>query len=86
MSAVRVTDAPGRGLGRPAMEAICARVFDDWGIERFWLDVFEDNARARRVYASLGFRETGRSHPPHLPRGDGGTPARAHGAPEEPPV
>ena len=35
--------------------------------------MFEDNARARRVYASLGFRETGYAHPPSRPRRDGGT-------------
>jgi diamine N-acetyltransferase len=58
-----VLDAPGRGLGRPAMTAISALVFGDWGIERLWLDVFEDNARARHLYRSLGFRETGAEHP-----------------------
>jgi RimJ/RimL family protein N-acetyltransferase len=68
-----VMDTPGRGLGRPAMDAICKLVFDEWGIERFWLDVFEDNDRARRVYDSLGFRATGYAHHPSHPRGDGGT-------------
>ena len=67
-----VMDAPGRGLGRQATLAICALVFDGWGAERLWLDVFEDNARARRVYESLGFRATGHSHPPVRPRQDGG--------------
>lgn len=68
-----VMDAPGRGLGRQAMLAICALVFDEWGMERFWLDVFEDNPRARHVYESIGFRKTGYSHLPGLPREDGGT-------------
>jgi diamine N-acetyltransferase len=68
-----VMDTPGRGLGRQAMRAICALVFDEWGIERFWLDVFEDNARARRLYESLGFRSTGYAARPIQPRGDGGT-------------
>jgi len=68
-----VMEAPGRGLGRPAMAAICALVFDEWRREGFWLDVFEDNARARRLYQSLGFRDTGYAHPPSRPRRDGGT-------------
>ncbi|HKF71198.1 MAG TPA: GNAT family N-acetyltransferase [Stellaceae bacterium] len=68
-----VMDAPGRGLGRLAMNAICTLVFDTWGIERFWLDVFEDNARAHHLYQSLGFRATGHTHHPSHPRGDGGT-------------
>ena len=68
-----VMDTPGRGLGRPAMLALCALIFGEWGMERVWLDVFEDNARARHVYESLGFRETGYSHPPGRPRRDGAT-------------
>ena len=68
-----VMDTPGRGLGRSAMHALCALVFDEWGIERLWLDVFEDNTRARRLYESLGFRATGHVHYPSHPRGDGGT-------------
>jgi RimJ/RimL family protein N-acetyltransferase len=67
-----VMGAPGRGLGRQAMLAIRALVFDDWGAERLWLDVFEDNARARRVYESIGFRATGHSYQPSRPRQDGG--------------
>lgn len=68
-----VMDAPGRGFGRGAMLAICALVFDEWDRETLWLDVFEDNARARRVYESIGFRATGHSHPPSRPRQDGGS-------------
>ncbi len=58
-----VMDAPGRGLGRPAMAAICALVFGAWGLPRLWLDVFQDNARARHLYRSLGFHETGTERP-----------------------
>jgi len=68
-----VMDTPGRGLGRRAMLALCALVFGEWGMERVWLDVFEDNARARHIYESFGFRETGYSHPPSRPRRDGAT-------------
>jgi RimJ/RimL family protein N-acetyltransferase len=67
-----VMDTPGRGLGRQAMLAICALVFDEWGAERLWLDVFEDNARARRVYESIGLRATGHCYAPGRPRQDGG--------------
>ncbi len=68
-----VMDTPGRGLGARALLAICALVFDEWGMERVWLDVFEDNARARHLYESFGFRGTGYSHPPSRPRRDGAT-------------
>jgi len=68
-----VMDAPGRGLGRPAMAAVCELVFQEWSLGRFWLDVFEDNTRARHVYESLGFRATGYTYQPRLPRGDAGT-------------
>lgn len=68
-----VVDAPGRGIGRPAMAALCALVFGEIGARSFWLDVFEDNPRARHVYRAFGFRETGYSHPPSRPRRDGGT-------------
>ena len=68
-----VMDTPGSGLGRRAMLAICRLVFGEWGMDRLWLDVFEDNARARHIYESFGFRETGYSHPPSRPRRDGAT-------------
>jgi RimJ/RimL family protein N-acetyltransferase len=35
------------------------RVFRHHGAHRLWLDVFVTNTRARRLYASLGFREEG---------------------------
>jgi len=62
-----------RGLGRPAMAAVCELVLQEWGLARFWLDVFEDNARARHVYEDLGVRATAYAYQPRLPRGDGGT-------------
>jgi len=45
----------------------------EWGKGRVWLDIFEDNARARHIYESFGFRVTGYSHPPSRPRRDGAT-------------
>jgi len=56
-----VVEAPGGGVGRMAMQALCAHVFDELGAERFWLHVFEDNLRARHVYERFGFRATGRT-------------------------
>jgi ribosomal protein S18 acetylase RimI-like enzyme len=54
-----VIAGPGRGLGRRAMDAIVAKVFDELAAHRLWLDVFEHNARARHVYRSAGFVEEG---------------------------
>ena len=51
--------APGQGHGRRALAIVVARAFDELSAHRLWLDVFEDNARARHVYRSLGFVEEG---------------------------
>jgi diamine N-acetyltransferase len=67
-----VMNTPGRGLGQRVMVAVGTLVFDEWRMTRLWLDVFQDNARARHVYESVGFRETSYSHPPTRPRRDGG--------------
>lgn len=48
---------PGYGLGRKALGALIDKVFHDFRALRLWLDVFEDNHRARHVYRSLGFVE-----------------------------
>ena len=48
---------PGYGLGRKALRALIDKVFYDFRALRLWLDVFEDNHRARHVYRSLGFVE-----------------------------
>lgn len=50
---------PGRGLGRQVLHAIIDRVFDEHSAHRLWLDVFDDNHRARHLYRSLGFVEEG---------------------------
>ena len=55
-----VITMPGReGFGRAAIQAVKRLVFDSLGGERLWLDVKPDNARARALYASEGFREDG---------------------------
>ena len=49
----------GRGLGRRLLSELLHIVFDEIGAHRFFLDVVEDNVRARHLYASFGFREEG---------------------------
>lgn len=51
--------APNRGLGRTLLEYALDRAFRHHGAHRLWLDVFDTNARARRLYAAYGFREEG---------------------------
>jgi diamine N-acetyltransferase len=50
---------PSRGFGRALLEYAMSRAFLHHRAHRFWLDVFETNARARRVYESYGFRYDG---------------------------
>jgi diamine N-acetyltransferase len=50
-----VVGVPGRGLGRRLLMEILRITFGELGAHRVFLDVFEDNVRARRVYESLGF-------------------------------
>ena len=47
---------PNRGFGRTLLEYAISRAFLDHRAHRFWLDVFETNTRARRVYENHGFR------------------------------
>lgn len=50
---------PNQGVGRALLEHAIARAFQHHGAHRFWLDVFDTNARARNLYAAYGFREEG---------------------------
>ena len=50
---------PGTGIGKPLLASVLETVFDKLGANRLWLDVFDDNMRARRVYQAVGFREEG---------------------------
>jgi diamine N-acetyltransferase len=50
---------PSVGFGRKLLSTVCKTLFADCGTHRIWLDVFEQNDRARRVYRSFGFREDG---------------------------
>jgi len=65
---IAVTE-PGRGFGRPFTAALIDWTFGHTNTARLWLDVFVDNARARHVYHSLGFREDGVLRQAYL-RGD----------------
>jgi RimJ/RimL family protein N-acetyltransferase len=48
---------PGMGVGKPLLMSILQTVFQQLRANRLWLDVFDDNVRARRVYRAVGFRE-----------------------------
>jgi diamine N-acetyltransferase len=50
---------PGAGIGRALLRQVIDAVFRETDAHRLWLGVFPDNARARRAYAALGFREEG---------------------------
>ena len=50
-------DRPGQGLGTAALRCLIVHGFDALRAERLFLDVFDDNERARRAYRRLGFRE-----------------------------
>jgi diamine N-acetyltransferase len=50
---------PSRGVGRVLLQYAMSRVFQHHHAHRLWLDVFETNARARRVYEAYGFRYDG---------------------------
>ena len=54
-----VVAAPERGLGRQMLKELMRIVFRELNAHRFYLDVFDHNARARHVYESLGFRYEG---------------------------
>jgi RimJ/RimL family protein N-acetyltransferase len=50
---------PNRGCGRLLLEYGMVRAFLHHHAHRLWLDVFETNARARRIYEDYGFRYDG---------------------------
>ena len=57
---VRIVIAqPGQGYGKQTLHLLLDWVFTEHKAHRFWLNVFEDNYRARHVYQSVGFREEG---------------------------
>ena len=52
-------DAKGQGYGREAMEGTMRFAFETLRINRFWLDVYPDNAVGIRLYESLGMHRDG---------------------------
>ncbi len=48
---------PGQGLGRRLFRRVIRLAFAELGADRLWLDVYDDNPRARHVYRSAGFVE-----------------------------
>jgi diamine N-acetyltransferase len=54
-----VVAEPGHGLGRCLLAELLRIVFEEIGVHRFFLDVVEDNHRARHLYQSFGFTEEG---------------------------
>jgi diamine N-acetyltransferase len=54
-----VVAVPGRGLGRRILEELIRIAFVELKAHRLFLDVYEDNRRARHLYESLGFQYEG---------------------------
>ncbi|MGA7241879.1 MAG: GNAT family N-acetyltransferase [Terracidiphilus sp.] len=54
-----VVAVPERGLGRHMLKELMRIAFHELGAHRFFLDVYDDNARARHLYESLGFQYEG---------------------------
>lgn len=54
-----VVAVPERGLGRRMLRELMRLAFRELGAHRFFLDVFDDNSRARHLYESLGFQYEG---------------------------
>lgn len=50
----------GAGKGSEVMRAVMDMAFGELNAHRLYLDVMEDNQRARHVYEKLGFKEEGR--------------------------
>ena len=62
--------APGKGVGRKALELAVDRCFDVHGAHRVWLDLKLYNDRARRVYEALGFVSEGIARDSYLYEGE----------------
>jgi diamine N-acetyltransferase len=54
-----VVAVPERGLGRQVLSEIIRTAFREVSAHRLFLDVYEDNARARHLYECLGFKYEG---------------------------
>lgn len=54
-----VVHPPGKGQGRRILAELIRIAFEELHAHRFFLDVFDDNTRARHLYQSFGFVEEG---------------------------
>jgi RimJ/RimL family protein N-acetyltransferase len=54
-----VVAVPERGIGRSVLKELMRIAFRELGAHRMFLDVYDDNARARHLYESLGFQYEG---------------------------
>ena len=54
-----VVSRKGEGYGREAMEALMRHTFETLKFNRFWLDVYPDNAVGIALYESLGLHREG---------------------------
>jgi diamine N-acetyltransferase len=63
---------PGARIGKPLLAAVTEMAFCDLGASRLWLDVFDDNLRARHAYETAGFHEE--AVPPQPARKSDGKP------------
>ncbi len=54
-----VITRPGEGHGFAAINAVRELAFGRHGAHRLWLDVKQDNERARHLYRRAGFKEEG---------------------------
>ena len=54
-----VIAVPNQGVGKRLLSFVLEQAFGPYRAHRVWLDVFEDNSRARHVYCEIGFREDG---------------------------
>ena len=62
-------DEWNKGYGTEALNAICDFGFGSLRLERIYLDVYAENARAIRSYEKAGFREEGRKRNAHFGEG-----------------
>lgn len=54
-----VVAQPGTGFGKPVLYQVIELAFSELNANRLWLDVFDDNIRARHTYQATGFCEEG---------------------------
>lgn len=54
-----VVSEKGKGYGRKAVQIVKKLAFDELNAHRLWLDVYDFNERARKLYESEGFKIEG---------------------------